>query len=765
MYLLEYLKEIILFLFFISVSPTPFLYCTHLIHCNLGNKNKKTVSPVKSSGLSTFAGVFTPSILTILGVIMYLRFGWVVGNVGLLGSLIIVSLATSITFLTSLSLAAIATDQQVKIGGAYYMISRSLGIESGGAVGISLYLAQALSVSMYTVGFAESIVEVFPQLNEKVIAVSAILFVAGVALISAKAASRVQYFILIAIGISLISLIFGSPIESTEIELWGASPENSVPFWVVFAVFFPAVTGIDVGVNMSGDLKDAGKSIPKGTFLAVGVGYVVYMVLPVILATRADAISLVEDPMIMRRIAFWGDAILIGVWGATLSSALGSTMAAPRVLQALARDGVLPRAMARLGKGSGKENLPRMGTIFTLIFTITAVLLGDLNIIAPILTMFFLTAYGVLNISAGVENILKSPSFRPRFKVHWFFSLLGAAGCISAMMLINPLATFIAAIFVFGIFFWIKRRNLEKTWGGVGRGIRLSLIRSSLMQLGEVSDPKNWRPHFLVLSGAPMNRWHLIAMANSFVQEKAIMTVATILTEKDIHKKRLIELERHTREFLSKKGIYSLVRIVPAANPYIGAKTMVDHYGLGSLVPNTIILGDTREESHLPDYCDMINYFYRSKRNVMIFDMEDDYKANPKQKIDLWWGGLKLNGALMIVMAHLLQRSVQWSDADLTIKMVVRNEAAKVRTERNLVEMIEKMRSNASYKFIIAGDRSFPEILAESSREADLVFLGLKEPDDEYVDYYKKLQANTSSLKNKVFVLAGEDVSFEDVLF
>ena len=129
------------------------------------------------------------------------------GNVGLLGSLIIVSLATSITFLTSLSLAAIATDQQVKIGGAYYMISRSLGIESGGAVGISLYLAQALSVSMYTVGFAESIVEVFPQLNEKLIAVSAILFVAGVALVSAKAASRVQYFILIAIGISLISLI------------------------------------------------------------------------------------------------------------------------------------------------------------------------------------------------------------------------------------------------------------------------------------------------------------------------------------------------------------------------------------------------------------------------------------------------------------------------------------------------------------------------------------------------------------------------------
>lgn len=731
----------------------------------MDNRNKKKFTFEKAAGLSTFAGVFTPSILTILGVIMYLRFGWVVGNVGLLGSLIIVTLATSITFLTSLSLAAIATDQQVKIGGAYYMISRSLGIESGGAVGISLYLAQALSVSMYTVGFAESIVQVFPQLNEKLIAVSAILFVAGVALVSAKAASRVQYFILIAIGISLISLIFGSPMESSDINLWGSSPENSVPFWIVFAVFFPAVTGIDVGVNMSGDLKDPAKSIPKGTFLAVGAGYIIYMILPVILASRADSISLIEDPMIMRKIAFWGDAILIGVWGATLSSALGSTMAAPRVLQALAKDGVLPPVMARLGKGSGKENLPRMGTLFTLIFSITAVLLGDLNMIAPILTMFFLTAYGVLNISAGVENILKSPSFRPRFKVHWFFSLLGAAGCIGAMILINPFATIFAAVFVSAIYFWIKRRNLKKTWGGVKRGILLSLIRSSLMRLGEVSDPKNWRPHFLVLSGAPLSRWHLIAMANSFVQGKALMTVATVLTDPNIQKNRLVALERHTKEFLSKKGIFSLVHIFPATNPFIGAKTMVNHYGLGNLKPNTIILGDTREESHLPEYCSMITSFFRSRRNIMILDMEEDYNANKKEKIDLWWGGLKLNGALMFIMAYLLKRSLDWRDAELTIKMIVPNEAAALDAKRNLADMIDKMRSNASYELIVADGRSISEIITESSQMADLVFLGLKEPDDNYVEYYRNLHENTLGLKNKIFILAGEKVSFEEVLF
>ena len=181
---------------------------------------------------------------------MYLRFGWVVGNVGLLGTLLIVTLATSITFLTGLSIASIATDQKVKTGGAYYMISRSLGIESGGAIGVSLYFAQALSVALYTVGFAESVVAVFPSLNEKWLGIVTAILITGIALGSAKAAIRAQYVIMIGIGISLIALFLGSPIEETKIELWGVRKEASVGFWTVFAVFFPAVTGIMAGVNV-----------------------------------------------------------------------------------------------------------------------------------------------------------------------------------------------------------------------------------------------------------------------------------------------------------------------------------------------------------------------------------------------------------------------------------------------------------------------------------------------------------------------------------
>ena len=195
------------------------------------------------------------------------------------------------------------------------MISRSLGIESGGAIGISLYFAQALSVALYTVGFAESIVQVFPDLNEKLLGIVTTIAVAGIALGSAKAAIKAQYVIMVGIAISLVCLVFGGPVETSGIEVAVQEPIKSVSFWTVFAVFFPAVTGIMAGVNMSGDLKDPKTSIPKGTFLAIAVGFIIYMGLPVILASRATTEALINDPLIMRKMSLWGDSILVGVWG------------------------------------------------------------------------------------------------------------------------------------------------------------------------------------------------------------------------------------------------------------------------------------------------------------------------------------------------------------------------------------------------------------------------------------------------------------------
>jgi len=696
---------------------------------------------------------------------MYLRFGWVVGNVGLIGTLIIVTLSTSITFLTSLSIASIATDQHVKIGGAYYMISRSLGLETGGAVGIPLYIAQTLSVALYTIGFAESVAKTFPALDQTIVGLIVTLIVGILALTSAKLAVRSQFFILVAIAISLLSLAFGEPLEETHIEMWGVPESSSTNFWAVFAVFFPAVTGIMAGVNMSGDLKDSAKSIPKGTFMAIGVGYVIYMVLPIILANRVDASTLIADPLIMRKISFWGDAILLGVWGATLSSAMGSILGAPRVLQALARDGVIPRPLKWLGRGTKSDDNPRIGTIFTLIIALIAVYLGNLDIIAPILSMFFLATYGVLNISAGIERFIGSPSFRPTFKVHWIFSLLGAVGCIAVMFLINPVATVIAAIFLIVVFTWLERRNLRATWGDVREGIWLTLIRVGLLKLSGKIDPKNWRPHMLVLSGAPTKRWHLIAFTNHIIQNRGLMTVSTVLPSSErVSLNRQRKLEANIRDYLLNRGINSLVRVITADDPFIGAKRLVETYGLGALVPNTVIMGDSMEKKHRQAYCDMVSHFHNAKRNVLIVRENEEDAFGLYQNIDVWWGGLKGNGALMIILAHMLRRSMEWRTANLRLNMMVTTESAARDARENIAELVNKVRINIKSNIIVSDGKTFPQILHNVSRTADLVIMGLAKPDENFLSYYEKLSETTYGLPSTLFVLAAQEIDFEDVL-
>lgn len=742
------------------------------------SNSSNSVAP--ATGLGTFGGVFTPSILTILGVIMYLRFGWVVGNAGLIGTLMIVTISTAITFLTALSVCAIATDKVVRVGGAYYMISRSLGIETGGAVGISLYFAQAISVALYTIGFAESVVNAKIDilgasiniqalgLNQTYVALIITILVGILAITSASLAIKAQYFIMAAIAISLVAFVFGGTLPNIEPQMLSAPAENSLPFWTVFAVFFPAVTGIMAGVNMSGDLKDPVKSLPTGTLAAVATGYVIYMILPIFLAMRADTASLVEGDLIMQDIALrgFGFTILLGVWGATLSSAIGSILGAPRVLQALARDGVLPPLLNFLGRGHGAEDEPRNGTIISLGIAIAAVCVGDLDLIAPVLSMFFLTTYLVLNVSAAIEGFLQSPSYRPSFRVHWSLSLLGALGCLGVMFLINALATVCAAVIVLGIYAWLQRRELETTWGDVRRGMWMALISEGIFQIEEQDDPKNWRPHILVLSGAPRKRWSLIELADAFSHNRSLMTVSSVLPSGSRDLKQQLNLEKTIRDYLQKRGVKALVRVVTADDPFEGAVRLVETYGLGPLVPNTVVMGDSEQPERREGFCNAIAEIHASQRNVVIFHENQRQGFGFRRSIDIWWGGMQANGSLMLLLAYLLRTDINWRNARIYMKLVVPDLTAAAAAKENLSNLSKDLRINVIPKVIVAQDRSFDEILQQSSRNADLIFLGMAQPSENFnfIEYYEKLQARVTDLPSTIFVLAAPDFAIGDVL-
>ncbi|MBL4686551.1 MAG: amino acid permease, partial [Nannocystaceae bacterium] len=313
----------------------------------------------KDSKFGTFGGVFTPSILTILGVIMYLRLPWVIGEAGLLLGLGVIAVAHVISWTTGLSISSIATDKNVGAGGPYYIVSRSLGLPIGGTLGLALFVGLSFSISLYIIGFCESFLS-YVEIDStpgtvRMVGTIVMVSLTALTLISTAFAIKTQYFIMVAIALSLVSIFIGGPSPAPgTVHL--SAPSDGADLALIFGIFFPAVTGFTAGVNMSGDLKDPKKAIPGGTIAAIGTGMVVYVVLAVFIAYRLDVSALRGQTDVLTTTAFIPILVVGGVWGATLSSALGSILGAPRILQALAADRVVPRFFA---KGHGKTNEPR----------------------------------------------------------------------------------------------------------------------------------------------------------------------------------------------------------------------------------------------------------------------------------------------------------------------------------------------------------------------------------------------------------------------
>ena len=455
---------------------------------------------------NSFEGVFKPTLLTILGAIMYLRVGWVVGNAGFLGGMLIILAALSITLATGLSLSSIASNTRLEAGGPYAMIAKALGLEVGGAVGIPLFLSQAFAVAMYIFGFREGWLRIFPQDSPLIIDLSIFLLILVIASISAGLAFRVQYLVMALIIVSLVS-IFASPTfwESPQPVAWfgGDFPKSlgngGISFWQVFAVFFPAVTGIMSGVNMSGELNNSRKDIPRGTLSAIGVSSIIYFALCWWAARVGSSEELVHNYTMMIDRALWQPAVLAGLLAATFSAALSSLVGAPRILVALARDEVIPQSRWISKLSSNGE--PRRGLLLTSLVVLIALMVRELNAIAPLITMFFLITYATLNLVVLLESQLGLMNFRPTFKIPQIIPLYGFVSCLFAMLVIDARFSFIAIVIVVFIYFQlVKKPDNPRIAGDVRSGIFEAIAQWGAKKVIEIdtNNYRAWRPTLLV---------------------------------------------------------------------------------------------------------------------------------------------------------------------------------------------------------------------------------------------------------------------------
>ena len=551
----------------------------------------------KAGKLGTFAGVFTPSILTILGIILFLRLGFVVGSSGLYSALSILLLANAISMLTSFSVAAVATNLKVKGGGDYYLISRTLGVGFGGAIGIVLFFAQSISVGFYSIGFGEAAAALFHLPPEghgaQMIAAAAVAGLFILAWLGADWATRFQYLVMALIFAALGSFLIGAlgDFEAYRLtENWDR-PLNALPFWAAFAIFFPAVTGFTQGVSMSGDLADPARSIPRGTFLAVGLSIVIYFGVALLLAGSRSLPILISDKAVMNRIAAFGPLIDAGVIAATLSSALASFMGAPRILQSLAADEVFPR-LKLFAQGAGPGNNPRQAVMLSGVIALGVIALGDLNRIASVVSMFFLVSYGLLNYATFFEATANSPSFRPSFRFYdRRLSLVGGLGCLGAMLAIDIAAGLVAAAVVFAIYQYLSRKAPPARWADSRRSHHLRQARDHLLAAAhEPVHARDWRPQILLFSANSRRRGRLLQFAEWIEGGSGLVTAAQIIVGSGpaIMKQRdeaLVAL----RDELAAAESDAFPLVVAAPDLDAALATVVQAAGVGPLQANTVL--------------------------------------------------------------------------------------------------------------------------------------------------------------------------------
>ena len=674
----------------------------------------------------TFAGVFTPSILTILGVIMYMRLGWVVGNSGLFGTIAIIVIAHIIAVTTGLSVSSVATDKKIGAGGIYYVLSRSMGIPIGGSIGIAIFIGTAFSISLYLIGFSESFNSYFDlgmSANDfRLTATLALLSLTILALISTSVALKAQFFILAAILISLVSIFFGTT-EFAPASVNLLPTEGSVPLEMVFAIFFPAVTGFTAGIAMSGDLEDPKRSIPMGTLMAIGVGLFVYIALAIFLAFAVDPALLKSDYNILMKIALFAPAVVAGIWGATLSSAIGGILGGPRILQAMSIDLVTPKIF---GKGKGKNNEPVNALFLVFVIAEIGILIGELDVIARLVSMFYLTAYGFINICYFLES-WANPDFQPSFKIKRWIGLVGFMACFAVMFKLDTTAMLGALAVIGALYFGLQRKEVKLQSNDVWRSVWENIVNKGLKKIdANAEENSNWNPNIILFSGRSDHQRFLLELGKTVSGRTGMVTNFKLIVDKD-DDKPLKRTEQVVMDVNFKElGIFA--RQLKVSNIYEGITNIASTFGFSGVEPNTIMMGWPKGLENSKEYSKMTQTLLHLDYNLLYLDFDLKTKFGDYKTVDLWWRETdSKNAEMMLNIARFIIASPRWDNPHIRVLFVNNNNVNSSVIENKIYELVEDLRVNVVIKIInnAVEQKAFYDIIEEESSSTDLTLVGI----------------------------------------
>ncbi|XP_021446137.2 solute carrier family 12 member 2 isoform X1 [Oncorhynchus mykiss] len=710
---------------------------------------KEAAEPKGAVKFGWIKGVLVRCMLNIWGVMLFIRMSWIVGQAGIVLSCVIVLMATVVTTITGLSTSAIATNGFVRGGGAYYLISRSLGPEFGGSIGLIFAFANAVAVAMYVVGFAETVVELLgsvdcimtDEINDiRIIGTITIILLLGISMAGMEWEAKAQIFLLVVLITAIFNYFIGSfiPLKSKEsqgffgydsaimMENMGPDFRGTESFFSVFAIFFPAATGILAGANISGDLSDPQLAIPRGTLLAILITGIVYLGVAIstgscivrdatgngndtlsaqFMANCTDAAckfgydfsyckgddgqyncryGLQNDFQVMSIVSGFSPIITAGIFSATLSSALASLVSAPKVFQALCKDNIYP-GLEMFAKGYGKNNEPLRGYILTFCIALAFILIAQLNVIAPIISNFFLASYALINFSVFHASLANSPGWRPSFKFYnMWVSLAGAVLCCVVMFVINWWAALMTNVIVMGLYIYVSYKKPDVNWGSSTQALTYHQALTHSLHLSSVEDHiKNFRPQCLVMTGYPNSRPALLHLVHAFTKNVGLMICGHVRTgSRRPNFKDLSNDQTRYQRWLLKNETKAFYTPVFADDMRQGTQYLLQAAGLGRLRPNTLVIGyksDWRDGDmmNVETYIHMIHDAFDFQYGSVVFRLKEGLDVSHiSEQDDLLSSQEKTSGMKDVVVSIDMKDSDGDSSKPLSKATSVQNSPA-----------------------------------------------------------------------------------------